>query len=344
METNSNPDLNLSKLREKIYSLAIKKEIPSKYAKILKTFLNSYYEVLISHNQSVKFYLSLFDQFLTFVIKQFKYPYIFKLFHQAIRKPIDYYKFGIDFLTPLVDLSRSTTHGLNYLKEMTTLLKKKENVILFANHQIEADPQAISILLKDQFADFAEKLIFVAGTRVTTDPLAIPFSMGCNLLCIHSKKYIDVPPENKRKKQLHNKKTMELMVKLLSTGGQAIYVAPSGGRDRADTSGQIEVVPFDPQSVEMFYLMAKKAAFPTHFYTLALSTYHLLPPPEESELEIGEFRITKGGAIHLCFGPKVNMEKICKFHADMDKREKRKLRAEFLWRQVKKDYDKFPKS
>ena len=52
--------------------------------------------------------------------------------------------------------------------------------------------------------ELAEKVVFVAGHRVTTDPLAIPFSMGCNLLCIYSKKYIESPPELKAAKQQQN--------------------------------------------------------------------------------------------------------------------------------------------
>ncbi len=100
-------------------------------------------------------------------------------------------------------------------------------------------------------------MIFVAGERVITDPLAVPFSMGRNLLCIFSKRYIDHPPEQKMKKQLHNKRTMELMSELLSEGGKAIYVAPSGGRDRPNADGVVEIAPFDPQSIEMFYLMAR---------------------------------------------------------------------------------------
>ena len=31
-----------------------------------------------------------------------------------------------------------------------------------------------------------------AGGRVVGDPLAQPFSMGRNLFCVHSKKYIDI--------------------------------------------------------------------------------------------------------------------------------------------------------
>lgn len=339
MEQNSNSSLQI--LREKIQSLISKGNVPKKYEIILQGFLESYQSVISTHGKDLNTYLPTFELFLTLIEKQFQTPYQFEPYHQAIREPIDYYQFGVDFLKPLVDLPRSTIGGLEHLEKMVSQLKKKENIILFANHQIEADPQAISVLLEKYQPKFAEKLIFVAGTRVTTDPLAIPFSMGRNLLCIHSKKYIATPPEKKHEKQLHNKRTMKLMSDLLIKGGQAIYVAPSGGRDRSNAEGMIELAPFDPQSIEMFYLMTKKAKTTTHFYTLALSTYHLLPPPEITDTEIGEKRITHGGAIHLMFGPEVDMEQIPLLTSEIDKHEKRKRRAEFLWRQVKADYDSF---
>lgn len=342
MGTNSNFNLPLNSLKEKIKRLSLQGKIPEKYVPILEDFLESYETVISSHGKAVTTYLPNFDLFLTLIQEQFQNPYLFQPYHKSIRSPIDYYAFGLNFLRPLVDLSHSTASGLNDLEEITSFLKKKENVILFANHQIEADPQAISILLEQTHPKFAEKLIFVAGTRVTTDPLAIPFTMGCNLLCIHSKKYIDSPLHLKREKQLYNRRTMEVMVALLNEGGNAIYVAPSGGRDRANREGIIEIAPFDPQSVEMFYLMTQKAKRPTHFYTLSLSTYHLLPPPETADTEIGETRITHGGAIHLYFGKKIDMEKIPGFTSKQSKREKRKIRAEFLWRQVKEYYDTFP--
>ena len=60
---------------------------------------------------------------------------------------------------------------------------------MIGNHQTEADPQVLSLLLETEgYEDTAEKTIFVAGHKVTTDPLAIPFSMGRNLLTIFSKK------------------------------------------------------------------------------------------------------------------------------------------------------------
>lgn len=214
-------------------------------------------------------------------------------------------------------------------------------MILFANHQIEADPQAISILLEKTHPKLAEQLIFVAGERVITDLLAIPFSLGRNLLCIYSKRYIDYPPEEKHKKQLHNKRTMELMSELLNEGGKIIYMAPSGGRDRPNAEGVVEVAPFDPQSIAMFYLMSKKASRKTHFYPMALDTYNLLPPPETVQVELGETRMTKRGAIHLAVGSEINME-LFPNRENKDKYVRRKSRADYIWGLVKKDYDQFP--
>ena len=77
------------------------------------------------------------------------------------------------------------------------------------------------------------------------------------------------------------------MAELLSDGGRCIYVAPAGGRDRLNAAGEVDVAPFDGQSIEMFHLMARRAARPTRFYPMALATYHLLPPPEVIEIHIG---------------------------------------------------------
>ena len=80
-------------------------------------------------------------------------------------------------------------------------------------------------------------MIIVAGHRVVSDPLAIPFSMGRNLLCIYSKKYFESDPAAKADKLQHNQRTMKKMLQLLSEGGKCIYVAPSGGRDRPGAAG-----------------------------------------------------------------------------------------------------------
>ncbi|MGE5195825.1 MAG: 1-acyl-sn-glycerol-3-phosphate acyltransferase [Anaerolineae bacterium] len=314
--------------------------VSEKIKAILEVFYESYHHNLITHQIPADPYEPMFIDFLNLIKEQVLHPFSFQPYHRQICHPFDHYQFGIDFLKPLVDLSISSAVGLSHLDEIVEHLKLQHNVILLANHQTEADPQAISILLEKTHPEFAKELIFVAGERVITDPLAIPFSMGRNLLCIYSKRYIDHPPEQKLKKQLHNKRTMELMSELLKEGGKSIYVAPSGGRDRPNVDGVVEIAPFDPQSIEMFYLMAKKAAHPTFFYPLTLATYDLLPPPQTVQRELGEVRLAKRGGIHLAFGAQIDMEHFP--GSDLqDKHERRKARAEYIWNLVKKDYSQF---
>lgn len=311
--------------------------LPKKVHDILISFYKSYKKSLEAHHVESRHADTIFNTFLDQVVKQLKHPFNFEPYHQAIRKPFDYTKFGLDFLRPLVDLGNSTLLGMDNLNRIAHQLSKGDNVILFANHQIEADPQAIHLLLENSHQQIAEKMIFVAGERVTTDPLAVPFSMGCNLLCIYSKRYIDHPPELKLKKQLHNKKTMELMSQLLSEGGKIIYVAPSGGRDRKNVHGVVEIAQFDAQSIEMFYLMAKKSKHPTHFYPLALSTYDLLPPPDTVQIELGETRNVARDAIHVAFGAEIDMQHYpgCDFE---NKHARRQARADHIWHLVNTDY------
>lgn len=304
--------------------------ISPKYQLILKVFFDGYREAIGSDSPCL-------DIFVERLLELQKHPFVFEPYHQKIRKPFDYYKFSLDFIRPLVDINHSKILGLDVLKKIDEELKINENVVLLANHQTEADPQAITILLEKQFPHIGEKIIYVAGERVVTDPLAIPFSMGCDLLCIYSKRYIDHPPEQKMQKQIHNKNTMELMSKLLEEGGKIIYVAPSGGRDRRNSSGEIKVAPFDPASIEMFYLMAKKAKTPTHFYPFTLSTYDLLPPPETIQKELGEKRIARRCPIAVAFSQEFDMDNF----SGSDEKEKtarRKHRADALWNIVNNAY------
>jgi glycerol-3-phosphate O-acyltransferase len=262
---------------------------------------------------------------------QLRSPYQFEPYHQKIRHPIDYFQFSLDFIRPLIEEKGSSVLGQDVLCKIEQQIKAGENVVFFANHQTETDPQAIAILLQKTHPKLAEEIIYVAGERVVTDPLAIPFSMGTNLLCIYSKRYIDYPLEQKAQKMLHNKNTMELMSRLLQEGGKAIYVAPSGGRDRRDAEGAVLPAPFDPNSIEMFYLMAKKAKTPTHFYPLALNTYELLPPPATIQVELGEMRVAKRTAIHLAFGAEFDMEHLSPAES---KEARRKARADAIWQTV----------
>lgn len=306
-------------------------------AHTLREFYHSYITAVQSKGLSANDVASFLDQFLERVVEQIRNPYIFSPFHTRIRKPFDYYAFGLNLLRPLVDFTHSTVVRQSIVNTMTSQLQQGHNVILLANHQTEPDPQAISLLLEKSHPTFAEEMIFVAGHRVVTDPLAIPFSLGRNLLCIYSKKHIDHPPELKAQKLQHNQRTLKQMGELLAEGGKCIYVAPSGGRDRADARGKVDVAPFDPQSIEMFWLISKQAKTPTHFYPLALSTYHLLPPPNSINKELGEQRQAQCVPIHLAFHDEISMDHF-PGSDQADKKLKRQLRADYIWNIVREDY------
>lgn len=322
---------------QKLDSLVREGKMPQSLAQILTKFYQSYAQAITQNHKRIEDYEHILNQFLDLVVEQLKHPYHFEPYHEHVRTPVDTYNLGLDMLRPLVIFEQSKCLGLDNLEKMISQLKSGHNVILLANHQTEPDPQAISLLLEKSHPKFAEEMIFVAGHRVITDPLAAPFSKGHNLLCIFSKKYIDADPEKKEERLLHNQKTMKKMAQLLAEGGKCIYVAPSGGRDRPNAQGVVEVARFDPSSVEMFYLMAQQAGTPTHFYPLALATYHLLPPPNSVEKAIGEKRQAQCTPIHLAFGSEVNME----HSPDLkDKRQKRRARADTIWEEVKRLYQK----
>lgn len=309
------------------------KLLPEQYREHLSVFFEGYKKAVPSFDDCIPTLIL----YLLFLKEEMRSPFSFEPYHKKVRHPLDYYRFGIDFITPLVDLPHSKIEGGQHLANIAQMLRRKENVVLLANHQTESDPQAIAICLEKMYPEIAESMIFVAGERVVTDPLAIPFSKGCDLLCIYSKRYIDHPPEKKHEKQIHNKKTMQLMSKLLEEGGKIIYVAPSGGRDRKNHLGKIEVAPFDPDAIELFYLMAKKAKTPTHFIPFTLATYDLLPPPETVQKQLGEVRIAKRTPIHLAFAPPFDMDHF-PGSSETDKQIRRQARAKAIWKIVCNTY------
>jgi len=245
-------------------------------------------------------------------------PYTFEPFHRAVRGPdFDYYSWGNRFFRPLVKYRSSRVDGLENVQKIQTILANGENVVLFANHQTEADPQVLSILLEmEGYDDIAEKTIFVAGHKVTTDPLAIPFSMGRNLLTIFSKKYLDASEDEEYKEAAaaRNRQTVAEMQRLLTEGGNIFWVAPSGGRDRRNAEiGEFAPAKFDESSVGLFNILAKraeKAGAKTHFFPLAMWTHRLVPPPEETVADVGEERKADRAAVGLAFGEEVDPEEV----------------------------------
>lgn len=327
---------------EKLKQYTLKGKLPESLASVIHNFYLSYDVVIKENGYSLEHVQSILNQFLDLVVEQLEKPYAFEPFHKKITTPFDFYHFGLEFIRPLVIFDKSTVKGTDNLLAMEAALEKGENVILLANHQTEPDPQAISLLLEKSHPKLAENMIFVAGHRVTSDPLAVPLSKGCNLLCIYSKRHIEVPPEQKIEKLAHNQRTMKKMAQLLDEGGACIYVAPSGGRDRPGEDGVIEVAPFDPQSLEMFWLIAQHAAKPTHFHPLALATNDLLPPPSSVGKELGEHRHARCTPIHLSFGAEVDMQNY-PGSDNPDKKQRRQNRADYIRQLVADDYAAFPK-
>lgn len=311
-------------------------------------FFETYTSSLAKHNIPIQEQEQLFTLLLEKVIEQIEEPYPFQPYHEKILHPFNYYQFGIDFVRSLIDEKRSKIYGRENLVKIQSQIERGENAIFFANHQTEIDPQILSLALEKEFPKLAEEVIFVAGDRVLSDPLAAPFSMGRNLLCIYSKRYIDHPPEKKHEKQLHNRKTMHRLKELLASGGRAIYVAPSGGRDRPDGAGIVQVAPFDPQSIEMFRLFTKEALVTspqakTHFYPLALWTYPILPPPPSIQKELGEVRNATRERFFLSFGKQIDMNHF-PGHELEDRHAKRAACAAHIWELVHQDYLQITKS
>lgn len=302
----------------------------------LKIFFSSYIDCAEKHGFSQQEVLPLLKTYIHEIEKAYRGDFQFEVYHQAQREPIDYYQMGLDFFIPILDLENSSLKGIENLKNIEKQIKKGENVVFLANHQVEPDPQLLSCLLYKQFSDLAEKTIYIAGERVVKDPLSIPFSWGRHLLCICSKKHFSADPVIYEQQKEHNKKAIFTLSSLLREGGKALYVAPSGGRDRLNEKGELKPNPFDPDVIEMLYLLAKKAKTPTHFYPLALKTASVLPPPKEVEVEIGEKRYTEGGAIHAIFGKEIDMESAV---SKCEKIVRKKKRAEVIFKKVGRLYE-----
>ena len=107
----------------------------------IKSFYVTYLESL---GEEIHLKESIDRCFLPFseqVLKQAKDPYQFQLYHEKVREPFDYFKFGINFFDPIIDKKSSSILGKERLKEIENHLKQNHNVIFLANHQTEADPR-----------------------------------------------------------------------------------------------------------------------------------------------------------------------------------------------------------
>jgi glycerol-3-phosphate O-acyltransferase len=312
--------------------------LPAHLATILIGFCEAYAEAVKKSQLDPKKVMETFSIFLSCVMQQMKKPYPFLPYHKALTSPIDYYKLGLDFVRPLIDFKNSKVLGIESLDSIQKALDSGENVVLLSNHQTEIDPQIISLLIEKEHAPLAYDMTFVAGHLVTTDPLAVPLSMGRNLICIYSKRHIDHPPEKRAEKLAQNQKALKALSDLFDEGGHCIYIAPSGGRDRRNENDEVVVAHFDSDSIELFNLLAQKAKKKVRFHTLALSTYPLLPPPHNVLQQTEGSRHTHFSPAYLVFGPEIDMETVGSCDKESDKKKKRSIRAHAIWQHVVSDY------
>nr|XP_027084105.1 glycerol-3-phosphate acyltransferase, chloroplastic-like isoform X1 [Coffea arabica] len=239
-----------------------------------------------------------------------KDPFEFSSYHKAIREPFDYYMFGQNYIRPLIDFRNSYVGNISLFNEIGDKLLQGDNIVLMSNHQTEADPAVIALLLESTNPNLAENMIYVAGDRVITDPLCKPFSMGRNLLCVYSKKHMNDDPELVEMKRRANTKSLKEMALLLRGGSTIIWIAPSGGRDRPDpVSGEWYPAPFDVSSVDNMRRLVEHAGIPGHIYPLAILCHDIMPPPPKVEKEIGEKRMISFHGVGLSVAPEIG------FHA-----------------------------
>jgi len=322
---------------KKISKIKRQGNVPPKFLTLMQNCYDHYRQVVYQNDKMWGRFETLFCHYLDFVQKQLVNPFVFEPYHQKIKEPFDYEEFSLAFIRPLIIFEQSALHGKQHIQEIEKILQRNENVILLANHQTEPDPQILNLMLEKDHPRIANEMIFIAGDRVVTDPMAVPSSMGTHLICIYSKKHVENPPELKEEKLKHNQRTMKILSQLLSEGGKCIFVAPSGGRDRPGPSGQVGVARFNPQSIEMLRLMAEHAERPTHFFPLALNTYEILPPPDKVDIELGEERLSKRSPVGIAFGAEIDMDSFPGSQTD-DRKEKRQKRADAIWSFVNQLY------
>ncbi|ONM00338.1 glycerol-3-phosphate acyltransferase, chloroplastic isoform X1 [Zea mays] len=240
------------------------------------------YEIMLSNMTA------LFDR----VLLDVQNPFTFPPYHKAVREPFDYYMFGQNYIRPLVDFRNSYVGNISLFHDMEEKLHQGHNVVLMSNHQTEADPAIIALLLEKTNPWISENIVYVAGDRVVTDPLCKPFSMGRNLICVYSKKHMNDFPELIEMKRRSNTRSLKEMALLLRGGSQLIWIAPSGGRDRPNPStGEWYPAHFDSSTVDNMRRLLEHAGVPGHIYPLSLLCYEVMPPPQQVEKEIGEQRV-----------------------------------------------------
>lgn len=272
------------------------------------------------------------------VLLDIEEPFTFSSYHKSMREPFDYYMFGQNYIRPLVDFRSSYVGNVSLFFEMEEKLNQGHNIVLISNHQTEADPAIIALLLESTNPHVAENLTYIAGDRVITDPLCKPFSMGRNLICVYSKKHMLDVPELIEMKRKSNTRSLKEMALLLRGGSQIIWIAPSGGRDRPDpVTGEWYPAPFDTSSIDNMRRLAEHSGIPGHIYPLALLCHDIMPPPPQVEREVGEKRVISFHGAGLSVAPEISFADI--ITASKNPEEAKEVYTQAFYNSVTEQYN-----
>ncbi|KAK8614271.1 hypothetical protein V6N13_122637 [Hibiscus sabdariffa] len=222
----------LSGIREEVEAGRLPPNVAAGMEELYQNYRNAVFQS--GHPAAVEIALSNMAVAFDHMLLDVEDPFVFEPYHKALREPFDYYMFGQNYIRPLIDFRNSYVGNLSLFYEIEEKLKQGHNVVLISNHQTEADPIIISLLLEKTNPQLAESMIYVAGDRVIIDPLCKPFSMGRNLLCVYSKKHMYDIPELAEMKRKANTRSLKELALLLRGGSKVVWIAASGGRDRPD--------------------------------------------------------------------------------------------------------------
>ena len=305
---------------EESFMAALNKEvessrIPKQLVPLWMDFFNNYKVALLSADlptHDMKLVSEVQASIADTVINQFTNPYKFPSRHEAITEPYDYFEFGQKYVGSLIDFTKSYLGHRERFDEIEKQLEAGENVIILANHQSEADPGIWAHMLINTHPRLAKSVFYVAGDRVVSDPLCVPFSMGRNLFCVHSKRHMEDDPETKAEKSAMNRRTLGAMGEALGAGGSLLWIAPAGGRDRPGDDGVYVPAKFDPSAVELMRALAakaeKRAKRTTHLYPFAMYSAPLMPPPKTVEKGLGERRMVNFTGVGISVGEELDIE------------------------------------
>lgn len=314
--------------------------LPSNLASGMEELYHNYKNAVFKSGNSRADEIVLSNMAVAFdrVLLDMEEPFEFSPYHKSMREPFDYFMFGQNYIRPLVDFRSSYVGNVSLFYEMEEKLNQGHNIVLISNHQTEADPAIIALLLESTNPQVAENLTYIAGDRVITDPLCKPFSMGRNLICVYSKKHMLDVPELIEMKRKENTRSLKEMALLLRAGSQIIWISPSGGRDRPDpVTEEWYPAPFDTSSVDNMRRLAEHSGTPGHFYPLALLCHDIMPPPPQVEKEIGEKRVISFHGTGLSVAPEISFADIVS--ASENPEEAKEAYTQALYNSVSEQYN-----